>query len=315
MAPFDISVIIATFDRPDSLAETLRHLARADRQGLSTDVIVIDNGNDPGTRAAVESARSLLSLRYVHESRPGKEFAVNRGVDQEGLGDIVVFLDDDMSPEKGWWHGVKAICDRHPDCDYFTGRSYIIWPREELPGWARIYAVQSWAHSVLDCGPNDHRFQPGQWPSGNMFWIRRRVIEMGFREDVSLYPRHSMGADAEFILRLAENGMRGVAGPDAAAGHRVQEGLLDLATIRQRALRMGRGLARARLDKPNTLPQARLLRDHPIAFKLLTIANLSRWAASYGLAYLKSTHDARTVQQLLALLGMANNWEVLRMRR
>lgn len=276
---------------------------------------MVDNGNDPRTREIAAAARGDLSVRYLHEPRRGKEFALNRGCGEGDLGEIVVFLDDDMSPENGWWRGVKSIVERHPDCDFFTGRSHIIWPREDVPGWARSPAVQSWAHSVLDYGPRDRPFQPGEWPSGNMFWVRRRVFEQGFRFDESLNPRYSIGSDAEFHLQLAEAGLKGVAGPDAVAGHRVQEILLDVPHVRSRALRMGRALARIRLDKPNTLHQARMLRDHPVTFRAVTAANLLRWMASYASGYAVRNRDARIARQLIALLGIANNWEALRTRR
>ena len=311
MSSRDISVIMCTCKRPDSLSETLRLLAEADHTHLDVEAVVVENGPEPVSRRVAETWAEAFPVRYVQEPRQGKEFALNCGISQEHLGDIVAFLDDDMSPEAGWWHGVKSICDRYPEHDFFTGRTHIIWPRDDIPGWAKVYAVQSWAHSVLDYGEHDHRFEADEWPSGNMFWIRRRVLEQGFRFDESLNPHYSIGVDAEFLLRLAEAGMTGVAGPDAVAGHRVQEGLLDVAHIRSRAIRMGRALARIRLDKPNTLRQARLLRDRPLTFRLATAANLVRGTASYLFAYTKPDHDARIVRQLVALLGMANNWEAL----
>lgn len=311
----DITVIICTHGRLDSLRETLAFLARDDCGDLRVEVIVVENGGEAGTRDIVEEMREAIPVRYVYEPREGKEFALNRGIGEPGLGELVVFLDDDMSPEAGWWGGVKAISDRHPDCDYFTGRSRIVWPREDIPGWARDPAVQAWAHSVLDWGPADRRFGAGTWPSGNMFWVRRRVLERGFRFDESLHPRYSMGVDADFILQLAEAGLQGVAGGDVVVGHRVQEALLDEAHVRERAIRMGRALSRIRLDKPKTLRQAQLFQDRPLIFRTITAANLARWLGTYARAWLKRNRDARIAAQMVALVGIVNNWEALRMRR
>jgi hypothetical protein len=95
----------------------------------------------------------------------------------------------------------------------------------------------------------------------------------------------------------------------------VQPELLDLDAIRRRAIRLGRSLALVRLDKPRTLPQARLFRNHPLVFRALSVANLARWSASYILAYAASQRDTRIIKQLVALLGIANNYQAVFYRR
>ncbi len=311
MSFFDISVVIPTCGRPDSLRTTLQYLVDADRTGLHVEVIVVDNGIDPNTKPAADSFAHAFPVRYLREPRPGKPYAVNLAMNQRGLGSLVVFLDDDMSPEKGWWHGIMSLSERHPDYDFYTGRSHIVWPVDEIPGWARIKAVQCWAHSVLDYGTHDHHFEIGEWPSGNMFWVRRHVIEQGFRYTEGGPPR----VDADYFLRLMESGLIGIAGPDAVAAHRLQHELLDIAFVRRRAVRFGQGFARSRLDKPGVLPQAKLLRDMPLVFRLLVAGNLARWVVAYAAAYGIRDRDRRIARHMVALLGIAHNWESLRYRR
>jgi glycosyltransferase involved in cell wall biosynthesis len=310
----DITVIVCTCNRPESLSQTLQRLADADHDGLDVEVIVVENGRTTASRDAADAFSNRMATRYVLEPLPGKEHALNRGIQQEGLGEIVAFLDDDMSPDSSWWRGIHTVCERHPECDFFTGRSHIIWPTESIPGWARVYAVQCWAHSVLDYGEHEHPFLQGEWPSPNMFWIRRRVLDEGRRFDEGRTARYHTG-DIDFLLRLAEDGYQGVAAPDVVVGHRVQPELLDLDAIRRRAIRLGRSLALVRLDKPRTLPQARLFRNHPLVFRALSVANLARWSASYILAYAASQRDTRIIKQLVALLGIANNYQAVFYRR
>ena len=51
----DISVLICTFNRAESLRETLESLAEADRGNLSVEVVVIDNNSSDRTREVAEA--------------------------------------------------------------------------------------------------------------------------------------------------------------------------------------------------------------------------------------------------------------------
>lgn len=136
----DSSVIICTQNRASSLKVTLERLAAADRDGIRTEVIVVDNAGHDNTKAVVDSFRHLILVRYLHEPTLGvfgKSHALNRALDAGGLGEIIAVLDDDMSPHSDWLKGVTAICKRWPDKDIFTGDRYIIWPCDDVPDWAK----------------------------------------------------------------------------------------------------------------------------------------------------------------------------------
>lgn len=87
----DISVIICTRNRPESLRTCLASLAR---QSLDPrEVIVVDNApEDDRTRRVVEAA----GVRYVREDRPGLSFARNSGI-RHASADIIAFTDDDVA--------------------------------------------------------------------------------------------------------------------------------------------------------------------------------------------------------------------------
>ena len=304
----DISVVIATRDRADSLAETLEYLGRADRDGLDVEVVVVDNGSADATRPTVEAFAGRLPVRYLFEGQPGKSHALNRALDEGGLGEVVAFLDDDMSPDRDWFRGVWALCARHPDHDFFTGRSYVVWPPGEPPGWARRESIRDWAFSVIDFERREDRPIP-LWPSGNHFWIRSRVLANGRRfEDLWF-------TEPQFTLGLAEEGRLGVMGPDAVAGHRIQPDLFSEKVVRERAIRTGRAIAAVQLAHRSAAPQAAFFKDHAGLCRLLWAANVLRWWVQYGLAQLHPSRDTRFERGLLALLGLHTNLERLRIAR
>ena len=67
----DISIIICTRDRTESLRHTLECLLQADRTGLEVEVVVVDNGSAHGSRDCVESFAGRLPVRYLFEPEQG----------------------------------------------------------------------------------------------------------------------------------------------------------------------------------------------------------------------------------------------------
>jgi len=95
-----VSVIVATRDRPESLARTLESLLALDYPNY--EIIVVDNA--PGTAAAARLVRERFPcpmIRYVREDRAGLSWARNRGT-LEAIGEILAFTDDDVVVDRQW---------------------------------------------------------------------------------------------------------------------------------------------------------------------------------------------------------------------
>ncbi len=98
-APF-ATVVVATRDRPDRLADCLESLLALEYPQY--EVVVVDNA--PRTEAAAELVRDSFAargVRYVREERPGLAVAHNRGV-EEARGSVVAFTDDDVLVDRLW---------------------------------------------------------------------------------------------------------------------------------------------------------------------------------------------------------------------
>ena len=255
----DISVVICTHNRAESLRETLACLARADKTGLRCEVVVVDNGSTDHTAIVAHETIPDLPIHYLIEPLVGKGHALNRALDDAPLGKIVAVLDDDMIPQPRWLLGVAAICQRWPDRDLFTGHSYVEWPQDEIPEWARFPQIHGWAFSVKNSSVGDRELGKGRWFSGNNFWFRSRVLTGGRR-----FPACWL-TEPEFQLELLEAGYNGISAPDAVVGRRIQPELLRLDIIQERGLRFGRETAEARL-RPyrDSVHQAQQFKQHPL---------------------------------------------------
>jgi glycosyltransferase involved in cell wall biosynthesis len=306
----DISVIICTQNRASSLKITLELLAAADRDGIRSEVIVVDNAGHDNTKEVVDSFQHLIPLRYLYEPTLGvfgKCHALNRALDAGGLGEIIAVLDDDMSPHPGWFKGVTAICNRWPDKDIFTGSTPIVWPYDEVPDWAKKPGSLGGIFSSLTVGGSDSPLEDWGWFLGGHFWFRSRALAQGLRfKDVWL-------TEPDFQLDLVEQGFTGVAGPDASAGHRIQPALLQQSVALDRARQAGNCKAWVRL-RPyrRSVRQARLFRAHPLLSRAFCLLNHLRWRFVYLASTLYPSADRRFECKLIALERMTTAIEYLR---
>lgn len=271
-----LSVIICTFNRAESLRETLQQLAQADRTDLAVEILIIDNGGNDHTPDVVDSFSTCLPIRYLYEPTKGvygKAHALNHAIRSNGLGDLIAVLDDDMSVAADWFQGLFAIANRNPDADLFTGRSYIIWPDVPILPWASYKEIQGWLFSIMGCGENERLLGNGQWFSGNHFWFRSRVLADGrCFEDKWL-------TEPAFMLSLIEDGFKALQGPDAAVGHRIQPHLLDHTVALKRAELCGSSAAEVRLlPVRRMVHQSQLVLKYPILARILCVLRKAFWS-------------------------------------
>ena len=306
----DISVIICTRDRPESLRETLVCLAAADCDALRVHVVVVDNAGTQPLEGVLREFESQLSIEMLVEPTfgvYGKSHALNRALDEGRLGPIVAVLDDDMTPHAGWFRGIEALCRRWPDVDLFTGRSYVAWPDGAPAELVENGTLGTWMYSIIDNGPRDAPIESGRWFSGNHFWFRSRCLASGVRfDDVWL-------TEPKFMLDLVERGYAAVSGPDAVCGHRVQPRLLDRAVIRKRAVLVGRSNAEVRLVPPRrTVKHAALLHNRPITGRLWAAARLTQAVLRCAWSQLDRSAGRRFVARMIALEQVVYYSSVLR---
>ena len=100
----DISIIICTCNRCESLLKTLQSIAGMySPDSIRWEVIVVDNHSNDNTKKVVNefSLTSKVDITYVVENKRGLSNARNRGV-EESKGEIVAFTDDDCIVDVNW---------------------------------------------------------------------------------------------------------------------------------------------------------------------------------------------------------------------
>lgn len=186
------SIVIPTRDRPDYLEVALASVAPQAR-AASAEVLVVDDGQDPGT--------ARVAQRHgVHVIRPaghGLNAARNAGI-AASSGDPVVLIDDDIAAPPGWLATLLAGIAATPDRDVFGGPI-----RARLEGGGpRACGREPAPITTLELGPTD-RDVANVW--GANMAIRRRAFELAGAFDESLTGR---GDEEEWQQRYAERGGR-----------------------------------------------------------------------------------------------------------
>ena len=132
---YDISVIISTYNRCEMLGVALERLLGQQSEGVTYEVVVVDNNSRDRTREVVESliSRGHTNLHYVFEPRQGVSYARNRGI-QRTRAPIIAFADDDVVVARDWIAVIKREFDAHPEVACLGGKVLPEW-KSEPPAW------------------------------------------------------------------------------------------------------------------------------------------------------------------------------------
>jgi glycosyltransferase involved in cell wall biosynthesis len=211
-----ISVVIATYNRSADLKVALASILRQTVPPL--EMIIVDDSTNEEVRTAVESLQGAFSekgvaLVYLHN--PGKRsLPVSRNYGaKHAMGDIVMFLDDDVVLEPGYNEGilevyalgthVKGVTGFRTDNPKLTlgfkitnafDRAFFIFGYttdrcELLPSWYAIYPHT--LTKVISC----------EWFSGcNQSYLRSVLSELQFDEKLMRYAPG--GEDLDFSFRV-----------------------------------------------------------------------------------------------------------------
>jgi glycosyltransferase involved in cell wall biosynthesis len=270
----DISIIIATYNRAEELARTLKAMVAVERKGLSVELIIVDNGSTDQTQLVSRSASSQMPIHYLFEPRPGKSAALNTALESGNLGNIVVFTDDDVEPSREWLVSIASTCERWPKHAAFGGRIDVLFPQGVVPKWAFAPYVLKFAFGHHDYSDQECVYEPPAIPFGANFWVKKEVFHTRRRFNEAIGARHTntiRGEDTLFLLGLVGDGYDIVYSPTAVLGHRVAPHMLKIATIYRRAYQMGRGIAHVW-----GVPHPTLLDQLPVAWKMWQV-NLIVW--------------------------------------
>jgi glucosyl-dolichyl phosphate glucuronosyltransferase len=224
----DITVILCTFNRSESLAKALASTAAQKLpETVTWEVLVVDNNSRDQTRAVVEEfcRKYPNRYRYLFEPRQGKSYALNAGI-RKARGEVLAFMDDDVIADPTWLRNLTASL-RRGECAGVAGR---ILPEKTFtpPRWIPLqerYALAPLAVFTpsLEAGPLTDA------PFGANMAFHKSVFEKhgGFRTDLGPQPGGAgpqKSEDSEFGHRVLAAGEKLRYEPSAVVYHVVPAG-------------------------------------------------------------------------------------------
>jgi glycosyltransferase involved in cell wall biosynthesis len=221
----DVSVIICTYNRGESLSATLDSLAQLKLpSGLSWELILVDNNSTDNTKKIVEvfASNSLVPLRYFHESKQGLSHARNRGI-QEAAGKIIVFTDDDVTVAEDWLSQLLDVFHQR-GCMAAGGKIIPVWTTPQ-PRWFTDQGPYSLAGAVISCQWGEEIREAPHPPFGANMAFKSEVFQKYgvFRTDLGRGKGDMMGGEeTEFFRRLINDGEKVLYTPHAVVFHPVE---------------------------------------------------------------------------------------------
>ena len=221
--PMNVSVILCTYNRSESLAKALASIARSTvPDSIQWEVLVVDNNSRDATRSVVEDfcRRDPSIFRYLFEPRQGKSYALNAGI-EAARGEILAFTDDDVTVEPTWLHNLTSSLTKGD----WAGAGGKTLPEKSFsaPRWMASedrYALGPLAMFDLGCEPRE-LLEP---LFGNNMAYRREVFREygGFRTELGPAPGSEIRSeDTELGQRLLSAGKRLRYEPSAIVYHAV----------------------------------------------------------------------------------------------
>lgn len=240
----DISAIIATYKRHHMLEETLKSFCKLNTEGITWELIIVDNANDTATKSVASKYKSVLPVKFLVETTPGKNNALNRAIPL-AKGKIFVFTDDDVEPDVEWLQEIIKATNRWPKIRVFGGQVQPVFP---LGVSSRITNASFSSYVFAKYHPyRTEQVCVNTYPVGPNCWFRREIFDSGFRYDTNIGPKGKgriSGSELEFFVRLSKAGEKIVYVPSALVFHRIQEYQTRLSYLVKRAYAGGRGWVR-----------------------------------------------------------------------
>ncbi|MDR6757022.1 glycosyltransferase involved in cell wall biosynthesis [Mycoplana sp. BE70] len=162
-----LSVVIPHLNEPsDNLRQCLLALQAQRSDGISFEVIVVDNGS-ADLPAAV--CASFPDVRLVSQPTPGPGPARNLGA-AESSGDLLAFIDADCVAQPGWIKSLVGFLNGRPEVDLVGGDIGIRMTDPEKPTSIEAY------ESIYSYRARSYVERYGFAATGNMA-VRRTVFE------------------------------------------------------------------------------------------------------------------------------------------
>lgn len=245
------TILIATHNGAAVIGRTLEGYCQLENVDAPWwKIVVIDNASTDETAEILESFKSRLPLTLLYEATPGKNAALNTGL-EEIEGDLIILSDDDSIPQPGFLTDWLESSQKLSDFDVLGGSIHLTfdkappkWLLAEKLKFEELYAIREGVpegdiHHLKIYGPN--------------MAVRRRVFDAGVRFDPTIGPNgtdvnYSMGSENAFCISAVQAGFRTGFASKPLVHHIVRPHQMTPAYWANRAYKLGRGVAQRNWD-------------------------------------------------------------------
>jgi glycosyltransferase involved in cell wall biosynthesis len=216
-----ISIAICTWNRCRLLQQTLQSLLDARLpDGVSWQVVLVDNNSTDNTKAIIESFESELPIDYVFEAKQGHSVSRNTAI-ANATGDYIIWTDNDVIVGDDWLVQYARAFQAHPQTAYFGGPIIPVF-ESGMPDW--LGATWEKCKSVFaerDLGPQERSLGAGVFPYGANFAIRTDIQKQFLFDTTDGRKANSMLGDDEIAVlrRVDAQGFQGHWVPKANVKH------------------------------------------------------------------------------------------------
>ena len=233
-----VTVAVCTRNRVAELPACVDSLVALDYPPDRLDVLIVENARTDGATEDLIRTR-YPGVRYVHEPRPGLDWARNRAI-LEASGEILAYTDDDVSVDPQWVRAIARAFLQEADAMAVTG---LVVPDvidseaqrlfERYGGFGRGFNRRYWQVDLLggESAAESHG-GTGKFGTGANMAFRRSVFErIGlFDPALDVGTPTNGGGDLEMFYRVLKAGHMLVYEPSAIVRHRHRGEYAELRT-------------------------------------------------------------------------------------
>ncbi len=139
------AVIIPTYKRPAHLEKCVESLLKQSR--MPEEIIVVARSDNIATRKMLKEyqarAPSSLLIELIEIERSGIVYAENQGL-KAATGDIVCFLDDDVTAPENWIADIVTYYERDPSVGGVGGPVIMVIDGNPVIEYTDIFSMMTW---------------------------------------------------------------------------------------------------------------------------------------------------------------------------
>ena len=204
-----ISLVMPTFDEPERLEAALKSLSQQDYPREATEIIVVDDASPHLNAERLDTALAPFELHLIrNEQNQGRAGARNSAL-RVATGDIVIFLDSDMTVGPDFLRAHAERHQAHPEAIFIGNIRFA----SEIPTTHLTRYIEGrGVHAADEEKPMDFKC----FVTGNSSVRRSSLKRVGFfDEDLTAYG----GEDLELGYRLHLAGIPLYYAPEALSHH------------------------------------------------------------------------------------------------